>query len=215
MILNGYLHSLQSRHVHVVINFCYLLCWTLCSLYFLVCLLCLGFREFAGGLECRGVGIKHSLSVFNFFFAILCFGAPALLVLFILYFKIEDPKTTQTHKHRFARCVVWGQTLVFLMVFILIVFELLYSLLYIIPEVINNYNEWQDTRRTNQTICDNEVYLTSLSIVVVSYSLVFILLVVLGVFLANHYFQWVSDEKNPGIIRNVIHVCLHGYDTDS
>ena len=83
------------------------------------------------------MGIKHSLSVFNFFFAILCFGVPSLLVLFILYFKFEDPTTTWTQKDRLAKCVVWGQTIVFLMVFILIVFELLYSLLYVIPEVIN------------------------------------------------------------------------------
>ena len=160
------------------------------------------------------MGIKHSLSVFNFFFAILCFGVPALLVLFILYFKFEDPTTTWTQKDRLTKCVLWGQTIVFLMVFILIVFELLYSLLYVIPEVINNYNQWQETRRTNETICDNQIYLTSLSIVVVGYSVVFILLVVLGIFLANHYFKWVKDKKHPGVMMKVIYLCLGRRDED-
>lgn len=171
-----------------------------------------GFLEFAGNLECKGVGIKHSLSVFNFFFAILCFSCPALLLLFIIFFKYEDRETKWTQKFRTTKCVVWGQMGVFLLVFILIVFELLYSLLYIIPEVINNYSDWQKTRGTNETICDTEVYLTSVSIIVSSYFLIFILLVVLGVFLANHYFQWVTDETHPGIIRNVIYVCLHRQD---
>ena len=173
----------------------------------------LGLQEFAGQLGCK-VGISHSLSVFNFFFAILCFGGPTLLILFILYFKFEDHKAKWPQKHHITRCVVWAQALVFLMVFILIVFELLYSLLYVIPEVINNYNQWQETRRTNETICDNQIYLTSLSIVVVGYSVVFILLVVLGIFLANHYFKWVKDKKHPGVMMKVIYLCLGRRDED-
>ena len=167
-----------------------------------------GFQEFAGDLDCDGVGIKHSLSVFNFFFALLCFGGPVLLLLFCLYFKFEDPNTKWKKKHRFSRFVVWVQTFVFLTVFILIVLELLFSLLYIIPELINHYSDWRDLNQQNATNCAEEIYLTSFSIVTVSYSVVFLLLVVLGVFLANHYFQWVSDEKDPGVLIKVIYACL-------
>lgn len=167
-----------------------------------------GIREFTGDLKCTGVGITHSLSVFNFFFAFLCFGAPALLLLFCIYFKFAEPKTKWRHRHWITRCAVWTQVIVFLMVFILIVFELLYSLLYIIPELINNYSEWQDTRSTNETICDDEIYLTSFSIVTISYSTVFILLAVLGVFLANYYFKWISDEDDPGVIMKFVYAIL-------
>ena len=95
------------------------------------------------------------------------------------------------------------------MVFILVVSELLYSLLYIIPEVISNYSEWQKTRRNDtESICDDRIYLTSLSIVVVGYFVIFLLLVVLGVFLAKHYFKWIRDKKDPGVIVRVIYACL-------
>ena len=46
----------------------------------------LGFHEFAGDLQCDGVGIAHSLSVFNLFFGLLCLCVPGLLVTLILYF---------------------------------------------------------------------------------------------------------------------------------
>ena len=99
---------------------------------------------------------------------------------------------------------------IFLVVFILIIFELLFSLLYIVPEVINNYNEWDQSQSgTNQTLCDAEIYLSSFSIVTVSYTIVFLLLTVLGVYLAHIYFKWVTDQDDPGILRNLIHVCLH------
>ena len=131
------------------------------------------------------------------------------MVLFCLYFKFEDPKTKWKNKYRITRCVAKAQTVVFLIVFILVVFELLYSLLYIIPEVITNYSEWQKTRRNDtESICDDRIYLTSLSIVTVGYSVIFILLVVLGVFLANHYFKWIRDEKDPGVIIKVVYACL-------
>ena len=154
------------------------------------------------------MGIKYSLSFFNIFFAILCFGGPTLFLLFCLYFKFEDPKTQWPQKHHITKCVVRTQTVVSVLVFILIVFELLYSLLYIIPEVINNYNEWQKNRGTNETLCDDPIYLTSLSAVVSGYFVIFMLLVVLGVFVANHYLNWVKDKKDPGVIMRVIYACL-------
>ena len=187
------------------------------SLLYDACMLCdccfKGFGEFAGTYKCNIVAIKHALSVFNFFFGLLCFGGPALLILFCLYFCLEDPKTKWRQKYRITRCVVWVQTIVFLTVFILIVLELLYSLLYVIPELVNHYNDWDQTNTvtnetTNETNCAAEVYLTSFSIVAVSYSVVFLLLVVLGMFLANHYFQWVSDEKHPGVVMKIIYACL-------
>ena len=97
----------------------------------------------------------------------------------------------------------------FLTVFILVVFYVLYSLFYIIPEVISNYSEWQKTRRNDtESICDDRIYLTSLSNAVVAYSIIFVLLVVLGVFLAKHYFNWIRDKKDPGVIIKVIYACL-------
>ena len=114
--------------------------------------------------------------------------------------------------------MVWVQTIVFLTVFILIVLEFLYSLLYVIPELINNYNDWDQTNTvtnetTNETNCAAEVYLTSFSIVILSYLVVFLLLVVLELFLANHYFQWVSDEKHPGVVMKAIYTCLGRYNS--
>lgn len=131
------------------------------------------------------------------------------MILFCLYFKFEDPKTKWRKKYRITRCVARAHIVVFLIVFILVVIELLYSLFYIIPEVISNYSEWQKTRGNDtESICDDRIYLTSLSIAVVGYFVIFILLVVLGVFLAKHYFKWIRDKKNPGVIIKVIFACL-------
>ena len=99
---------------------------------------------------------------------------------------------------------------IFLLVFILIIFELLFSLLYIAPEVFTHYNERdQPQSGTNQTLCDAAIYLSSFSIVTISYIIVFLLLTVLGVYLAHIYFKWITDQDDPGMLRNLIHVCLY------
>ena len=52
---------------------------------------------------------------------------------------------------------------IFLVVFILIIFELLFSLLHIVPEVINNSNEWDRPQSgTNETLCDAAVYISNI-----------------------------------------------------
>ena len=172
----------------------------------------IGFREFAGDLQCDGVGIAHSLSVFNLFFGLLCLSVPGLLITLILYFKVEDRNTSWEQKLHITRCVVWMNTGIFLLVFILIVFELLFSLLYIVPEVISHFNDWDELQSgSNETLCDAEIYISSATAVTVSYALVFLLLSVLGVYLANLYFKWVTDEDNPGALRRLIQACLHKY----
>ena len=169
----------------------------------------IGFREFAGDLQCDGVGIAHSLSVFNLFFGLLCLSVPGLLITLILYFKVEDRNTSWEQKLHITRCVVWMNTGIFLLVFILIVFELLFSLLYIVPEVISHFNDWDELQSgSNETLCDAEIYISSAIIVTVSYALVFLLLSVLGVYLAHLYFKWVTDEDNPGALRRLIQACL-------
>ena len=83
----------------------------------------------------------------------------------------------------------------FLSVFILTVLELIYSIAYVAPEVYTHYAEW------NETQCDGEIYLSSFSLLTISCIVVFILLVVLGVFLAILYFRWVTDQNRPGVLR--------------
>ena len=93
----------------------------------------------------------------------------------------------------------------FLIAFLLIVFELLFSLLYIVPEVINHLNDWDQTQSdTNRTLCDARIYVSSFSILTISYTVVFLLLTVLGVYIAHRYFKWVTDQANPGALRNLI-----------
>ena len=166
-----------------------------------------GFQEFSGALECEGVGFKHSLSVFNSFFGIICLCVPALLILLIFYFKFEDRRTKWEKKPRIIRCVVWMTIGVFLTVFVLVVFELLFSLLYLIPEVVNHWDDW-NVPQNGTTPCDKEVYLSSFSIITVSFVVVFIMLILLGVYIAKLYFQWVTDENDPGTLRTVIYGCL-------
>ena len=87
----------------------------------------------------------------------------------------------------------------FLSVFILTVLELIYSIAYVAPEVYTHFAEW------NETQCDREIYLTSFSLLTISCAVVFILLVVLGVFLAILYFRWVTDQTRPGILRDLVY----------
>ena len=42
------------------------------------------------------MGIAHSLSVFNFFFGILCLSIPGLLITLIIYFTFEDKTVSYT-----------------------------------------------------------------------------------------------------------------------
>ena len=162
-----------------------------------------GGEEFAGNIDCA-VGIAHALSVFNFFFGLLCLSVPGLLIALILYFRCEDRNTRWEEKFRITRCLVWMTISFFLTFFVLTILELFYSLLYVVPEVINNYSDWKE----NKTLCDSKVYVSSFSIITIFYSIVFLLLVVLGVYLANLYFKWVTDQDNPGTLRRLINACL-------
>ena len=152
------------------------------------------------------MGTAHSLSVFNFFFGLLCLSVPGLLIALILYFRCEDQNTRWKEKFRITRCLVWMTISFFLTFFVLTILELFYSLLYVVPEVINNYSNWKE----NKTLCDSKVYISSLSIITIFYSIVFLLLVVLGVYLAKLYFKWVTDQDNPGTLRRLIDACLQG-----
>ena len=96
-----------------------------------------------------------------------------------------------------------------ILVFILIILELFYSLLYIVPQVVDNYSEWKDSENgSGSSICDKEVYVMSFSIVTISVSLIFLLLIILGCFLAKLYHKWVTDEDDPGTLRNFIYTVL-------
>ena len=164
-----------------------------------------GGMEFTGDIDCDGVGEAHSLSSFNFLFGLLCLCIPGLLFMFILYFRCEDQDTKWTEKLRITKCLVWMTIGFFIIFFILTIGELLYSLTYIAPEVYGHYNDWNEEQNANNmTLCDKEVYLTSFYILTISYAVVFLLLLVLGSFVALVYFRWVTDERRPGYLRNLI-----------
>ena len=149
------------------------------------------------------------MSVFNFFFGVLCLSVPVLLLLLVFFFKFEDHPTKWRDKYLKTKCVVWMTIGVFLLVFILIILEFFYSLLYIVPQVVDNYSEWKDSENgSGSSICDKEVYVMSFSIVTISVSLIFLLLIVLGCFLAKLYHKWVTDEDDPGTLRNFIYTVL-------
>ena len=159
-----------------------------------------GIEGFAGKRECDGVGIKHTLNTFNFFFGLLCLSVPGLLIMFMLYFHFENPKGECRKKIK--RLLVWLTIVFFLICFILTIGELLYSLLYVVQEVYAQFPEWRDSE--NGTLCDGAIYISSLSIITVSYSGVFLVLVGLGFYLAKRYFKWVTDEEDPGAIRTIL-----------
>lgn len=92
--------------------------------------------------------------------------------------------------------------IVFLISFVLTITELLYSLFYVAPEVYGSFSSW------NETKCDKEIYITSAVIMGISYIVVFLLLIVFGVFLAKLYFRWVTDRADPGYLRYLIFACL-------
>ena len=174
----------------------------------------LGFKD---SLDCDGVGSSHSLSVFNFFFGLLCLSVPGLLTMLILYFCCEDRNTRWEKKFRITKCLVWMTISVFLSIFVLTVFELLYSLVYVAPEVYGHFTDWNEIQTpSNGTLCDKEIYFTSFSILTFSYGVVFLLLVILGFFIAGLYFRWITDQENPGTLSSLIHACLRkgSYNTE-
>ena len=131
-----------------------------------------------------------------------------MLIMLFLYFRCEDYKTRWEQKFRITKCLVWMTIGLFLSFFILTVFELLYSLLYLVPEVVSHFNDW-DTVVNGTMNCDRQIYISSFSIITISYTIVFLLLVVLGVYLAYFYFKWITDVNHPGTLRRLIHACLH------
>ena len=54
------------------------------------------------------------------------------------------------------------------------------------------------------TICHGSVYVSSFSIITVSYTIVFLVLVGLGVISAKLYFKWIIDPKHPGTLRKIL-----------
>ena len=125
-----------------------------------------------------------------------------------VYFRCEDYNTRWEQKFRITKCLVWNTIGLFLSFFILTVFELLFSLLYLVPEVVSHFNDW-DTVVNGTINCDREIYITSFSIITISYAIVFLLLVILGVYLAYFYFRWITDANHPGTLRRLILVCLY------
>ena len=168
----------------------------------------LGCQEFSGKLQCNGVGTAYSLSVFNFFFGLLSLSIPGMLFMLFLYFRYENYNTRWEQQFPITKCLVWMTIGLFLSFFILAVFELLFSLLYLVPEVVSHFNDW-DTVVNGTMNCDRQIYISSFSIITISYTIVFLLLVVLGVYLAYFYFKWITDVNHPGILRRLIHACLH------
>ena len=149
-----------------------------------------GGEEFYGKRECDGVGDKHTLSTFNFFFGLLCLSVPGLLIMFMLYFHYEK---SEGECRRKIKRILLGLTIIFFLVcFILTIGELLFSLLYIVQEVYAHYPEWRD----NHTLCDGAIYISSFSNIILSYSVLFLVLVGLGVYLAVRYFLWITDPHN-------------------
>ena len=147
------------------------------------------------------MGFPQSLNLFNFFYALLCLCAPVILCTLGAYFPLEDHKTKW--KKKFARCLVWLNIIVFLFSFVLTITELLYSLFYVAPEVYGSVPSW------NETKCDKEIFFLSASIMGISYIVVFLLLIVLGVFLAKLYFRWITDKADPGHLRQLMDACRH------
>ena len=160
-----------------------------------------GILGFANKLKCDEVGFPQSLNLFNFFYGLLCLCAPAFLCMLGIYFLVEDRKTKWENKFYTTRCLVWMNIIVFLISFVLTIMELLYSLFYVAPEVYGSVSSW------NETKCDKEIFFTSASIMGISYIVVFLLLIVLGVFLAKLYFKWISDRADPGYLRYLMSAC--------
>ena len=154
----------------------------------------MGIEEFAGKRECS-VGASFSLSVFNSIFGLLCLILPGLLVMFTLYFEFENSK-----RKRLQKCSVGLTIILFLICFILTIGELFYSLLYIVPEVYDIYPMWQK----NRTLCDGAIYISSFSIITGSYSILFLFLIFVGIYLAKLYFNWMVDRNDPGVTRELL-----------
>ena len=113
--------------------------------------------------------------------------------------ELRNPKWEQKFHALSSKCVVVMLTVgFFLALFILIVVELLYSLAYVASEVYTHYASW------NETQCAREIYITSFTILTFSTVVVFILLTVLGVFVALLFIKWVTDSENPGHLRGLI-----------
>ena len=120
-----------------------------------------------------------------------------------IYFLVEDRKTKWEKKFYSTRCLVWMNIIVFVISFVLTITELLYSLFYVAPEVYGSVSSW------NETKCDKEIFFTSASIMGITYIVVFLLLIVLGVFLAKLYFKWITDKADPGYLRQLMAACRH------
>ena len=147
--------------------------------------------------DCNGIGARYSLSVFNFLFGLLCLSVPGFLVMLMLYFTAETCKWK-----KWKPFFVWLTIIFFLVCFVFTIGELLYSMLYVVQEVYGNYSAWR-----NSTVqCDGTVYISSFVIITVSYSVVFLALVAVGVWCAKKFFKWVTDENNPGAMRNFLAV---------
>lgn len=153
-----------------------------------------GIEEYIGKRECN-IGTPFSLSVFNFIFGLLCLTLPGLLVMFTLYFEFET-----SNRRRLLKCTVRLKIIFFLTCFILIIGELLYSLLYVVQEVYDMYPMWRD----NRTLCDEAIYISSFTIITGSYSLVFLILIGVGIYLAKRYIKWIIDRNDPGVAREIL-----------
>ena len=163
-----------------------------------------GFKEFAGEPDCE-IGANYSLSIFNLLFGLFCLSVPCLLITFILYFRFE--RSNETWRKNIKICSAGLTVVFFLACFVLTICECIFSLLYVAQEVYDHYSDWQNK---SITICNGEIYVTSFTIITVSSAILFLILVGLGILSAIKCFQWITDSKHPGALRQIIFNVCYG-----
>ena len=176
-------------------------------------LLGVGIKAFKGNENCRELFASHSLTVFNFFYGLLCLTVAVVLSMLVVYFLCENRNSKWKEQFQVwsSKClVVWMTIISLLVLLILIIIELLYSLVYIAPQVYSRYADRNDTK------CADEVYVTSFSLLNFSGVIIFIVLTVFGVYLSILYFRWVTDPHKHGTLRRLIEVlCPASYSATS
>ena len=139
---------------------------------------------------CDEVGQSLSL-----FYGLLCLTAACTLIYFILH------KNKWENKPYCTRCFVWISIIIFLILFFFNTTELLYFLINVAPVIYGSSSSW------NETKCDKATYNSFASIVGFSSIVVFLHLIVLGVFLAKPFFKWVRTHPRYKYLRYLIYTC--------
>jgi hypothetical protein len=160
----------------------------------------LSISAFATGKNCEDIVAPHSLTVFNLLCGLLCLNVPCLLIMLTVYYCCER-RTKWKEEFRILStkcCIIWTTIGFVLSFFILTVTDLLYALVYVAPQVYNNFSAW------NETLCAEEVFVTSFWVLNISGLVVVVLVAVLGIYLSTIYFRWVTNPDKPGTLKGLI-----------